>query len=98
MNCIILRGDSLRLEEDYHNEDDGDDGDDHDPHGQDRPGHHGGARDPVPVPIAELVAAVEFVVPGLGFMAVVDVATSDFETRPKYQNWANFINKCTTES
>ena len=37
-------------------------------------------------------------VPGLGFMAVVDFATSDFETCPKYQNWANFINKFTTES
>ena len=37
-------------------------------------------------------------VPGLGFMAVVDFATSDFETCPKYQNWANFINKSTTES
>ena len=35
---------------------------------------------------------------GLGFMAVVDFATSDFETCPKYQNWANFINKSTTES
>ena len=34
--------------------------------------------------------------PGLGFMAVVDFATSDFETCPKYQNWANFINKSTT--
>ena len=37
--------------------------------------------------------------PGLGFMAVVDFAnTSDFETCPKYQNWANFINKSTTKS
>ena len=36
--------------------------------------------------------------PGLGFMAVVDFATSDFETCPKYQNWANFINKSRTES
>ena len=37
--------------------------------------------------------------PGLGgFMAVVDFATGDFETCPKYQNWANFINKSTTES
>ena len=35
---------------------------------------------------------------GLGFMAVVDFATSDFETCPNYQNWANFINKSTTES
>ena len=35
---------------------------------------------------------------GLGFMAVVDFATSDFETCPKNQNWANFINKSTTES
>ena len=35
---------------------------------------------------------------GLGFMAVVDFSTSDFETCPKYQNWANFINKSTTES
>ena len=35
---------------------------------------------------------------GLGFVAVVDFATSDFETCPKYQNWANFINKSTTES
>ena len=26
-------------------------------------------------------------------MAVVDFATSDLETCPKYQNWANFINK-----
>ena len=37
-------------------------------------------------------------VAGLGFTAVVDFATSDFETCPKYQNWANFINKSTTES
>ena len=35
---------------------------------------------------------------GLGFMAVVHFATSDFETCPKYQNWANFIDKSTTES
>ena len=35
---------------------------------------------------------------GSGFMAVVDFATSDFETCPKYQKWANFINKHTTES
>ena len=35
---------------------------------------------------------------GLGFMAVVDFATSDFETCPKYQSWASFINKSTTES
>ena len=28
-------------------------------------------------------------------MAVVDFATSDFETCPEYQNWANFINKST---
>ena len=35
---------------------------------------------------------------GLGFMAVVNFATSDFETCPKYQNWANFINKSTTDS
>ena len=27
-----------------------------------------------------------------------DFATSDFETCPKFQNWANFINKSTTES
>ena len=40
----------------------------------------------------------EFQEPGLGFMAVVDFATSDFETCPKYKNWANFINKSTTES
>ena len=26
----------------------------------------------------------------MGFMAVVDFATSDFETCPKYQIWANF--------
>ena len=35
---------------------------------------------------------------GLGFMAVVDFGTSDFETCQKYQNWANFINKSKTES
>ena len=34
----------------------------------------------------------------LGFMAVVDFATGDFETCPKYQNWASFINKSVTES
>ena len=37
--------------------------------------------------------------PGLvGFMAVVDFATIDFEACQKYQNWSNFINKSTTES
>ena len=36
--------------------------------------------------------------PGLGFMAVVDFAPRDFETCPKYQNWANFDNKSTAES
>ena len=44
-----------------------------------------------------LIGVVQYL-PGLGFMAVVDFATSDFETCPKYQNWANFINKSTTES
>ena len=59
---------------------------------------HGGGvpvrRRPVP-PHHEVLADDR---PGLGFMAVVDFATSDFETCPKYQNWANFINKSTTES
>ena len=35
---------------------------------------------------------------GLGFVAVVDFATSDFETCPKFPNWVNFIDKSTTES
>ena len=48
--------------------------------------------------VEDEIATLEDTLAGLGFMTVVDFATSDFETCPKYQNWANFINKSTTES